>query len=409
MFRYLPKIVVTRHFYSNVSRLSTKSSPLPSLSATTSSPSHLSTQFTGDRPSLTLPEDCVKQLKQTSEDGQPFTLKIRGDESEKIRCNLELVDGQDEVKLEWRPLEDPNGLKSINYYLKLSKFRLTSLVVLTTLAGYTMGCSSFDPIVASASLIGTGLTSAAAASLNQFLEIPFDSQMMRTRNRPLVLGQLSSGRAFSFSIISGTIGLTTLATFVNPLTAALGAFNLVLYSFVYTPMKRANIANTWVGSIVGAIPPVMGYTAATNMIDLPSILLGLILYSWQFPHFNALSWNIRHDYARAGYRMMSVTNEQLCVRTALRHAYLLTAYSCSMSAPFVGLTNYAFLAGSLPLNIYLIYLSYKFYQTPNATTSRKLFRYSLIHLPALIILMLITKSTKSQQQQQIITSTEKLT
>lgn len=172
----------------------------------------------------------------------------------------------DKANLEWKQLEAPTSLQNAGHYLKLSKFRLTSLVVLTTLAGYTMGCTSFDPILASASLIGTGLTSASAACLNQFLEIPFDSQMMRTRNRPLVLGQLSPARAMAFSMVSGTVGLTILATMVNPLTAALGAFNLILYSFVYTPMKRANIANTWVGSIVGAIPPIMGYTAAANVI-----------------------------------------------------------------------------------------------------------------------------------------------
>lgn len=173
---------------------------------------------------------------------------------------------KDTVKLSWKEMAVPSPSESFKYYLKLSKIRLTTLVVLTTLAGYTMGCSSFDPGLAAVTLIGTGLTSASAASLNQFLEIPFDSQMLRTRNRPLVLQQLSSGRALTFSIISGTTGLTVLGTMVNPLTAALGAFNLVLYSFVYTPMKRANIANTWIGSIVGAIPPVMGYTAAANLI-----------------------------------------------------------------------------------------------------------------------------------------------
>ncbi|XP_074594170.1 cytochrome c oxidase assembly factor 10 [Brevipalpus obovatus] len=309
---------------------------------------------------------------------------------------IEVQHIQNKVKLQWKEIAEPSSSESLNYYLKLSKIRLTTLVVLTTLAGYSMGCTTFDTQLALATLAGTGLTSAAAASLNQFLEVPFDSQMMRTRNRPLVLQKLSSGKAITFSLISGVTGLTILTTLVNPLTASLGAFNLVLYSFVYTPMKRANIANTWVGSIVGAIPPVMGFTAATNLIDLPSALLGLILYSWQFPHFNALSWNIRHDYARAGYRMMSVTNEALCTRTAMRHSCLLTLYCGLLVSPLIQLNNYFFAFGSLPLNLYLIYLSWKFKQLPDAQSSRKLFRYSLIHLPALLVLMLITKKTKEK-------------
>jgi protoheme IX farnesyltransferase len=271
---------------------------------------------------------------------------------------------------------------------------------MTSMAGFVMGCNSIDPILLSSALLGTALTSSSAASLNQFFEIPFDSQMSRTQNRPLVLGQLSPLHAVTFSAVSGTLGLTILGTMVNPLTAALGATNLVLYSFVYTPMKRANIANTWVGSVVGAIPPVMGYTAATGVIDPSALLIGLILYSWQFPHFNALSWNWRHDYARAGYRMMSVTDPELCLRTALRHALLLSSYTLLMCSPWVGLTSWTFAMDSLPINAYLLYLTWQFKSRPNSETSRKLFRFSLIHLPAIILLMIISKKSKDGPQDQ---------
>ena len=118
-----------------------------------------------------------------------------------------------------------------------------------------------------ATLLGTGLTSASATTINQFLEIPFDSQMKRTQNRPLVLGRISSLHSCGFAAVTGVAGLTLLS-YANPLTAALGATNLLLYSFIYTPMKRAHIANTWVGAIVGAIPPVMGYTAVNNCIGI---------------------------------------------------------------------------------------------------------------------------------------------
>jgi protoheme IX farnesyltransferase len=282
--------------------------------------------------------------------------------------------------------------------------------------------TSVDVSILTATLLGTALTSGSATALNQYLEVPFDSQMKRTQNRPLVVGHITPLHAIGFATVSGITGLTLLSC-VNSLTAILGASNLLLYAFIYTPMKRAHVANTWVGAIVGAIPPVMGFTAANNFIgiylfrvfainnsnqtfiaikikilflmlridcftDMSAILMGLILYSWQFPHFNALSWNMRHDYARAGFRMMSVTEPKLCLDTALRHSCFILIYSTLMCTC---LTTWTFGVDSLPLNVYLIYLSWKFRSDPNSKTSRKLFFYSLIHLPAIIMLMLISK------------------
>ena len=151
-----------------------------------------------------------------------------------------------------------------------SNVQLLGLVVLTTLSGFYMGLHSpLDWTLLTATLLGTALTSGSATTINQLLEVPFDSQMKRTQNRPLVLGRISPLHAFGFAAISGVTGLTLLS-WVNPLTAVLGATNLVLYSFIYTPMKRAHIANTWVGAIVGAIPPVMGFTAVNNYIGINS-------------------------------------------------------------------------------------------------------------------------------------------
>lgn len=168
--------------------------------------------------------------------------------------------------LQFKSSEATINKNLINSWLKLSKFRLTSLVVLTTLTGHYMGLTTFDPQLMFYTLLGTGLCSSSAAALNQFLEIPYDSQMSRTKNRPLVTHNVTPLHAFTFATITGLSGFLTLALNVNMLTASLGALNLVLYSFVYTPMKRFNIVNTWIGSIVGAIPPIMGYTAATGSI-----------------------------------------------------------------------------------------------------------------------------------------------
>lgn len=264
--------------------------------------------------------------------------------------------------------------------------------------------SSLNGSLLMSTLIGTALTSGSAAAWNHFLEVPFDSQMTRTQNRPLVQGSISSLHAALFASITSISGLTILATCVNPLTALLGGINLCLYSFVYTPMKRVHISNTWIGSIVGAIPPIMGFTAVSNQIGPSGLLLGLLLYSWQFPHFNALSWNMRHEYARAGYRMMSVTDPKLCQNTALRHSVLLLTYSGVMCA--TDMTHWSFFIDSAPFNLYLIYLACKFRTEPSSKTSRKLFLYSLIYLPVIILLMAISKNRNKTTNTKTITNTE---
>ncbi|KAK7490846.1 hypothetical protein BaRGS_00017902 [Batillaria attramentaria] len=280
-----------------------------------------------------------------------------------------------------------------NYYLMLSKIRLTGLVVLTTMAGYAMAPAAFDPVTFALCTVGTGLTSCAANSINQFFEVPYDSQMNRTKNRVLVRGHMSPLHAVSFAVASGVTGVTILLLGVNEITALLGAFNLALYTLAYTPLKRVSIVNTWVGAVVGAVPPMMGWTACTGSLGAGAWLLAGLLYAWQFPHFNALSWNLRPDYSRAGYRMMSVVNPGLCKRVALR--YCIATTGLSLAAPVIGLTTWTFAADSLPLNLYLSYLGWQFYRHGDSKSSRKLFRFTLIHLPALLVLMWISKKQHS--------------
>lgn len=125
--------------------------------------------------------------------------------------------------------------------------------------------------------------------------------------------------------------------------------------------------------------------------------MAFLLYAWQFPHFNSLSWNIRREYDRAGYKMMCVSHEQLCLTTSLRYSIMILL-SCSVIAPAIDMTTWLFAIDTLPVNLYLIYLSYKFYRNRDAQSSRKLFRYSLIHLPLLFTLMVIHRQAKSQNQ-----------
>ncbi|XP_043282192.1 protoheme IX farnesyltransferase, mitochondrial isoform X2 [Venturia canescens] len=276
------------------------------------------------------------------------------------------------------------------------------------MGGYALAPTAFDLQTFVMCSLGTGMVSATANSINQFFEVPFDSQMSRTKNRVLVRGYLTPAQAIILAATSGIVGLSILYFQVNGLTAGLGAANLVLYTIIYTPMKRYSISNTWVGAVVGAIPPLMGWSGCTGDIFAPGawIMSGL-LYAWQFPHFNALSWNLRPDYSRAGYRMMAVTNPVLCRRTAFR--YTAVIMGLSYLTPVLEVTNWWFALGATPLNAYFLYLAWRFNKNSDSASSRKLFRFSLVHLPVLMLMMLLCKkywaSGNEKQNQRSLTET----
>ena len=192
-----------------------------------------------------------------------------------------------------------------------------------------------------------------------------------------------------FGITTGLAGATILWHLVNPITAALGLTNMLLYTLVYTPLKRVSIINTWVGSIVGSIPPLMGWSACMGTLDSGALVLAGILYAWQFAHFNALSWGLRGDYSRAGYRMMAVTNPDLCKRVALRYS-LATIPLCTL-APVCDVTTWWFALDSLPVNMWLSFLAWRFYKDSDFKSARKLFQFSLFHLPLVMAFLLINK------------------
>jgi protoheme IX farnesyltransferase len=210
------------------------------------------------------------------------------------------------------------------------------------------------------------------------------------------------------------LGGVTLLTWVNPLSALLGVLNIMLYAGVYTPMKRTSTLNTHVGSLVGAIPPVIGYTAVTGCIDTHALILAGILYAWQFPHFNALSWGIRNDYKQAGYQMMShVHPRRNAFETVLGSAALM---GCCFGAVGVGMVSECFLLGSTAVNMWMLRDSWFFYQSfPNNEQERetdeqeqnrrgrKLFHTSLFHLPAIVVLLLLHKRwPRSEARKEVV-------
>uniref|UniRef100_A0A915PTU1 Protoheme IX farnesyltransferase, mitochondrial n=1 Tax=Setaria digitata TaxID=48799 RepID=A0A915PTU1_9BILA len=215
----------------------------------------------------------------------------------------------------WYIIQQNNLLKS---YLQLSKARLTAMVTTTAVSGFVIAPVNLSLSPLAACTLGTALLSASANTFNHLLEIPYDAQMRRTQSRLLVVHRFSRFHAVAFALATAVVGFATLWIGCNPLTAGLGLLNAFLYAGVYTPMKRHSIGCTWVGAVVGAMPPLMGYAGAAGCIHPASLVLAAVLFCWQFPHFNALSWSLRADYTRAGYRVMCAANQRLCRFTSLR-------------------------------------------------------------------------------------------
>ncbi|KAF9997232.1 Protoheme IX farnesyltransferase, mitochondrial [Entomortierella chlamydospora] len=298
-------------------------------------------------------------------------------------------EGFQDYAIRWKEVKKPPLAGLVPIYMDLAKARLAALVTLTTMAGYAMApMGSSLPTLLSLT-VGTALCITSANAYNQFVEPPYDAQMSRTRNRILVRKAVSPFHAWMFASVTGLGGVSLLAAAVNPLTAALGAANLFLYASVYTPMKRMSIANTWVGSIVGAIPPMMGWAACTNSLDPEAWLLGALLYAWQFPHFNSLAWNLRADYSKAGYRMMAVTNPKLNARVSLR--YTLAMIPLVTLAPYLDMTSWWFAVDGNAVNAVMLASAVNFWRKRDDKSARHLFFLSLIYLPVVLGLMMFHK------------------
>ena len=221
--------------------------------------------------------------------------------------------------------------------------------------------------------IGTALCAASANTFNQIFEQSIDMKMNRTRGRPLPSGRTTSLEATSWGLLSGVAGTSLLLTVSNPVVAALGAANIILYAGPYTAMKQRTEWNTWVGSVVGAIPPIMGWAAATNgsILQAEPITLASLLFLWQFPHFFGLSWMHREDYAKGGFQMISV-NDPIGTRSSnLIWNYSLYLSTLPILSSMSGMTSYMFAVEGTAANIYLLYLANNFRNNKSNANARK--------------------------------------
>lgn len=280
-------------------------------------------------------------------------------------------------------------------YMELSKARLSALVVSTTAAGFVAAGGPLCPATLSACCVGTALCSSSAAAFNQIFESHLDSKMKRTQQRPLVQGTLTETQASIAATAWGVAGTGILAYATDPVTTFLGASNIVLYAGVYTYMKQHSVYNTWVGAVVGAIPPVMGWTAATGgqIWDVEALLLGATLYLWQMPHFFALSYMHRLDYARGGFQMVPVLEENGDETSRLITRYTWYLSTIPVLATVLDVTSSMFCYEGVALNAYALHVAYKFQQERTNANARKVFLTSLWYLPCLLMLFLLHSKT----------------
>jgi len=285
---------------------------------------------------------------------------------------------------------------------ELVKARLTLLVVLTTSVGFYLGSSSpVDFGLLLHATWGTALLASGAAVLNQLLEREWDARMRRTADRPLPSGRVTPSTALAVGAALSVGGMGWLLVAVNPVTALLGALTLVTYLFCYTPLKRRTVLNTVVGAIPGALPPLMGWTAATQSLSAPGWALFGILFFWQLPHFMAIAWLYRDDYAGAGYRMLSGTDPdgRRTAASAVRNTFALMLVSWF---PYLfGLAGRWYLAGALVMGMGFLATAVLFARRRTPRAARTLFFASILYLPLLLVLLVVDKPSRKLTSQPV--------
>ncbi|MCG8459907.1 MAG: heme o synthase [Holophagales bacterium] len=274
----------------------------------------------------------------------------------------------------------------------LAKPRITLMVVLTTAVGYVVATPMFEAWTLLHTLFGTALLSTGSSILNQVLERHSDRAMRRTANRPLAAGRLRPLPALVAGLAVSFAGAAHLYVFVNPLTCWVGVATLLLYVLVYTPMKRVSSLSTLVGAVPGAMPPMMGCTAATGELGALAWALFGILFLWQMPHFLAIAWLYRNDYERGGFPLLTVGD--LEGRRTFRQMvfYAAALMPVSLMPSVLGFSGVAYLVGALVLGLAFLWASLQFGRTQDARTARQLLLASVVYLPCVLLLMVFDRT-----------------
>lgn len=276
--------------------------------------------------------------------------------------------------------------------LELAKPRITAMVVFTALVGFvSAGDGPIRGTVLAAALLGTGLVAAGAAVLNQVLERDTDALMDRTRHRPLPAGRVAAVEAVVFGAVVTLAGHTLLLGGCGPLPAAVAFVTWTSYLFVYTPLKRRTPLATLVGAVPGALPPVIGWTARSGSPDQGAFILFAILFLWQVPHFLAIAWMYRDDYAKGGFPMLPVLDQEgsFTARQAVVHSLALLLVSLLPAA--AGFAGPVYLGGAFLLGVALTLFALRLLSHRTRAAARALFLASVLYLPALCSLLLAAR------------------
>jgi protoheme IX farnesyltransferase len=277
-------------------------------------------------------------------------------------------------------------------YADLVKARLTLLVLLTTLVGFYVGwVGPMNYVLMFHALLGTALVASGAAALNQLLEREYDARMRRTAGRPLPSGRLQPVTVMLFGGVCSLVGLIYLALLTNPLTSVLGAISLVSYLFIYTPLKRLTWLNTAVGAIPGALPPLMGWAAARGELNGGGWALFAILAFWQMPHFFAIAWIYRDEYAKAGFQMLPAVDPDGSRTAQQSVSHTLGLLPISLCPFLFHLAGPVYLAAAVLLGGAYLACAIQFARRLDLPSARRLFFASIIYLPLLLIALVADK------------------
>jgi len=279
-------------------------------------------------------------------------------------------------------------------FLELTKPRITILILICTAVGYFFGCRNlFHLAILAHVLLGTALMASGTSALNQWYEADSDAKMRRTRKRPIAAGRMKRGHGFVFGVLLSAAGFAELWLGANALTAALGLFTLLSYLVVYTPLKRRSAACTTVGALPGAMPPLIGYAAASGHLDAGALALFLILFVWQFPHFYAIAWMYRDDYAKGGIRMLPVVepNGESTARRIVACSLLLIPIS--LAPRLLGMTGLIYPIAAIASGLVLLYFGLRLGRDRTVARARHVLLASVLYLPALLAVMVFDRHT----------------
>jgi heme o synthase len=283
----------------------------------------------------------------------------------------------------------PNGRSRASDFIALAKPRLNLLVVASAAVGYVMGGGDLSNAARVVFTVGgTALVAGGASAFNQVVERDTDRLMRRTRLRPLPDGRLQRPESLVFAAVMSLCGLVLLGVGVNLLSAAVAFTTLVTYAAVYTPLKPRSSFATVIGAIPGALPPVIGWAAATGDLSRGAWVLFAIVFLWQLPHFLAIAWIYREDYARAGFPMLPVTEPDGRSTGIQATLYCAALLPVSLAPTLIGLTGTVYFAAAMALSVLFLGLTIKFARSRAVPDARRLFFGSILYLPILWVLMI---------------------